>query len=380
MTTYNGTTVTYPNYGSSAAVPGISWERAPQLNIGADINLFKDRVSLTAEYYIKDNQSLIFDIPVPITTGFTTARDNYVDIRNRGLELTLTTQNLHRKSPLQWSTTLTIGYNKNYITKLPYNNRDFTFGPPWLTRVLTIGQPAFQFWVWDVEKIYASNAEIPVDPLTGRRITWFGGNQFSAGDPARRDINGDYTINDFDRIYKGDPNTKVQGGLINSLTYKNFSLQILCNFILGRKLWNGYLSDKMQDAGTGDPYGVWGPFSATASDFRGSNFWFPNNPEGAEFPGLITNNVDKWHIAQTFYVEDAGFFRVKNIMLGYNIPANLASKAKLKGVRIFGSLDNVWVYSNSTVPDPEPVQPDGYSNGNDYPLPRKFTIGLEFNF
>jgi hypothetical protein len=316
-----------------------------------------------------------------VTTGFVTARDNFVTVRNRGIEFTITSNNTSRRSPLRWTTTLNFAYNQNYVLKLPYDNRDFTFGPPWLKRVLTIGQPAFQFWVWNVPKIYNSNDEVPVDPLTGNRMRWGSatGPFFTAGDPARVDYNGDYIINDFDRIMMGDPNTKIAGGLINSLQYKGFSMQILCNFITGRKLWNGYVSDKMQDAGSTNPYSRWGPTSAVSSDFRGAQFWFPGD-ENAEFPGLLTNAVDKWHIAQSFYVEDASFFRLKNIMLGYMLPDKFTKRVKLKSLRLYASIDNIWVYSRATVPDPEPVTPDGYSNGNDYPLPRKLTLGAEINF
>jgi hypothetical protein len=307
------------------------------------------------------------------------ARNNYVDIRNRGAELTITSNNLSPRSPLKWTTTLNFAYNQNYILKLPYDNRDFGFGPPWLRRFLTVGQPAFQFYVWDVQGIYNTIGDIPVDPLTGRRMTVNTNPSFSPGDPARRDVNGDYMINDIDRIFMGDPNTRVTGGFINSLNYKGLSLQVLCNFITGRKLWNGYVSDKMQDAGNTNPYVRWGPTSAISSDFRGAQFWFPGSTD-AQFPGLLVNNVDKWHIAQSFYVEDASFFRLKNIMLGYTIPSNITRRVKMKSLRVYGSIDNIWVYSRATVPDPEPVAPDGYSNGNDYPLPRKFTVGLELNF
>lgn len=379
--TYNGTTLSYPNYNATAAVPGLTWESAPQVNVGVDLNLFKERISITADFYSRDNKDLLFDIPVQNTTGFVTARDNYVNIRNRGIELTLTSNNLSRTSPFKWTTTFNIAFNDNFITKLPYDNRDFKFGPPWLTRTLTVGQPAFQFLVWNVQGIYGSNADVPVDPLTGQRIRNGSatGPFYGAGDPARVDYNNDYIINDFDRILMGDPNTRVAGGLINTLQWKSFSLQVLSTFITGRSLWNGYLSDKMQDAGSVNPYTRWGPTSAVASDFQGAGFWFPGVPD-AQFPGLLTNTVDKWHIAQTFYVEDASFFKVKNIMLGYTLPDKLTRRWKMKGVRLFGSLDNVFVYSRATVPDPEAVQPDGYSSGNDYPIPRKVTLGAEINF
>lgn len=386
ITTYNGTVVVYPNYGTttspvSASAPTISWERSPQSNFGVDVSLLKNRISVTADYYIKDSKKSIFDVNTPITTGFAKAKNNYVNLRNTGVEFTVTTINLSPKSAFRWSTNLNVAFNDNYITKLPQDNRDFKFGPSWLTRNLTVGQPSFSFMVWDVRGIYANTSDVPVDPLTGRRLSWASptGNQFSAGDPIRVDQNGDYVIDDFDKINLGSPNTKMQGGFTNQFGWKNFQLQVLCTFIGGRKLWNGYLSDKMQDAGSSNPYMVWGPFSGPASDFKDAHFWtYPGDV--AQYPALITNNVDKWHIAQSLYVEDASFFRVKNIMLSYSLPNPLMKRLKLTSVRFYGSLDNVWVHSNSNVPDPEAVQPDGYSSGNDYPLPKKATIGLEINF
>lgn len=376
---YNGTSIAYPNYSGTASAPTIGWERYPQSNIGFDMNLFNDRISLTGDYYVRNSESMVFNVNVPYTTGFTTAQNNYVSVRNTGVELTLTAQVLPRRSAFKWTSTLNVAFNDNYITKLPQNNRDFSFGPPWLRRTLTVGMPSFSFLVWDVPNIYPSTDAVPVDPLTGQRMKVDWGNFFAGGDPARVDMNGDYVINDFDRILLGNPNTKVQGGFINNLRYKSFGLSVQSVFIVGRKLWNGYVSDKMQDAGTGNPYLVWGPFSGPSSDFRGAFFWTQNG-DNAEYPGLVVNNVDKWHIAQSFYVENASFFRVKNIMVDYSLPEKLMRRLRLKGVRVYSSIDNVWVYSKATVPDPEPVQPDGYSSGNDYPLPRKLTLGLEVNF
>lgn len=380
MTTYNGTTVVFPNYYAAAAAANISWERSPQYNIGVDMNLIKDRVSLTADYYVRDSKSKIFDVAVPVTTGYTTVSDNFVDLRNTGVEFTLNTNNLSPKSALQWRTNFNISINKNMVTRLPDGGRDFKFGPPWLQRSLSIGQPLFTFQVWEVNGVYATDADVPVDPKTGKRITWQGGNEFSAGDPARKDQNGDYNIDDLDKVNMGDPNPKVTGGITNSFAWKGITLDVLCTFITGRKLWNGYLSDKLQDAGTGDPYNVWGPRSGPASNFgTGVDFWRKPG-DNASYPSLVTNRVDKWHIAQSFFVEDASFFRVKNIRLGYTLPRQWTSRFKLKAVRFYGILDNVWVLSNATVPDPEAVQVDGYSSGNDYPIPKKATLGLEVNF
>ena len=379
QTTYNGTQVLYPDYYGAASASSISWERSPQFNAGIDLGLFKDRITLTADYYIRDSKSKVFQVGVPLTTGYAQTSNNYVDLRNSGIEFSLTTRNFAPTSKFQWTTNFNIAYNKNYITKLPNGGRDFTFGPPWLQQTLSVGEPLFTYKVWEVNGIYSRDSDVPVDPKTGRRITQFGGAQFSAGDPARVDQNGDYNIDYNDYISYGNPNPNITGGMNNSFYYKGFSLDVLVTFISGRSLRNGYLSDKLQDAGTSDPYSLWGPRSGPASNFNVSDFWSKPG-DIAKYPGLITNNVDKWHIGQSMYIEDASFIRIKNIRLGYTLPDKLTKRIGLNMIRFYGVMDNVKVWSKSTVPDPEAVGIDGYSGGNDYPIPKKYTFGIDLTF
>ena len=379
QTTYNGTQVIYPDYYRAASASGITWERSPQFNVGIDIGLFKDRVSVTGDYYVRDSKNKVFDVPVPLTTGYSMASNNYVNLRNSGVELSINSRNLSPESKLQWNTNFNIAYNKNNITKLPNGGRDFTFGPPWMQQTLSVGEPLFTYKVWKVNGVYATDADVPTDPLTGKRITQFGGNQFSAGDPARVDQNGDYNIDYNDLVSYGNPNPNVTGGMTNSFSYKGFSVDVLVTFISGRSLRNGYLSDKLQDAGTSNPYFLWGPRSGPASNFDISDFW--SRPgDVSKYPGLITNNVDKWHIGQSLFIEDASFIRIKNIRLGYAIPEKITKKMGIRMVRVYGVLDNVKIWSNSSVPDPEAVDIAGYSGGNDYPIPKKYTFGLEVTF
>jgi TonB-linked SusC/RagA family outer membrane protein len=376
--TYNGTTAVVPNYGQSAPAANITWERTPQSNFGVDASFFNERIAINADYYIKDSKELIFNIPVATTTGYTTAQNNYVDVRNKGFELTMTTQNFSPRSKFKWSTTLNIAFNDNLVTKLPSGGRDFLFGPAWLQRSLTIGQPLFGFRAWNVPGVYPTIDDVPVDPLTGLRVRWQGGNMFGAGDGIKTDMNGDFNIQDIDKIYMGDPQTRVYGGIINNLSYKGFNVQILCTFIQGRKLWNGYLSDKLNGSAA-TPWSSWGPGSGPAADFGDLEFWKQPGDQ-AYFPSLFGNLVDKWHIGQSLFIEDASFFRIKNVNLSYAIPNSLAQRVRLRGIRIYSVIDNLAVFHNSTVPDPELVQPDGYTNGNDFPLPKKFTFGLELQF
>lgn len=380
MYTYNGTNVMYPDYANTSAANGITWERSPQFNLGMDLNLLKDRIQVTADIYRRESNAKVFDVPVTTTTGYTRVRNNYVDVLNQGVELAINSTNFSTKSGFIWRTNFNIAINENMVARLPQGGRDFKFGDPWLQRSLTVGQPLFQINVWKVDGIYQTDAEVPVDPLTGRPLRAENGNPFRAGDPIRRDLNGDYIVDLLDKENAGNPNPKISGGLTNSFSYKGFSLDVLCTFFAGRKLWNGYLSDKLQDAGSADPYNRWGGYSAVASDF-GDDFSFWSGPGSTgNLPGLITNSVEKWHISQSIFVEDASFFRLKNIRLGYSLPERWVKPTKLKGIRFYGLLDNVFTITSATVPDPEAVGYDGYSSGNDYPIPKKWTLGLDINF
>jgi TonB-dependent starch-binding outer membrane protein SusC len=380
FSTYNGKTVTYPNYTSAASSANIKWERTPQFNLGFDMNFLNDHISLTADYYIKDSKSLVFESPAPLTTGYSNVSSNFVDVRNTGVELTLNTRNMNNASAFQWNTNFNISYNKNYVTGLPNGNREYRTGPPWMERTLNIGQPLFPFQVWQVNGVFATDADVPIDPLTGERLrNGLTGQYYKAGDPNPVDVNGDYIIDYLDKVSKGDPNPKIIGGLTNQFTYKGFSLQVLVTFIQGRSLWNGYLSDRLQDAGSPSLYATWGSNSAVAGDYNLSDFWLQSGDQ-TRFPGLFSNNVDKWHIAQSYFVENASFVRLKNIQLGYNLPKRVVEKLHCRSIRLFGMLDNVYIWSWSDTPDPEAVEPNGYSTGNGYPIPKKYTFGLDVTF
>ena len=376
--TYNGVSAVRPNYTSAAPATNITWEKSPQTNVGFDINFLKDRFTLTTDFYVKNSRDLIFNIPVPITTGYTTATNNYVDVRNQGVEFTLTSSNLPRRSALRWNTQFNVAFNRNFVTKLPAGNRDFTYGPVFFQRVLTVGRPLHSFLVWNANGVYPSTADVPVDPLTGLRIRQEGGNFYAGGNAARQDLNGDYNITPLDKIIAGDPAPRVYGGIVNNLAYKSFSLQLLTSFITGRKLWNGYLSDKLASA-TNNNYTTFGQFAGPAIEFQGLNIWQKPGDQ-ADIPGLFGRNlVDDTNISSGIFVQDASFFRVKSLLLGYNLPARLTNRLRVKGVRVYSNIDNIAIFYSADVPDPEGTGVDGVNSGRGYPLSKKFTFGLEIN-
>lgn len=374
--TYNGINVNYPNYNNDATSATIKWERSPQFNAGIDLNLLNDRIAINADYYIRDSKDLVYGLQMPATSGYSNISTNFISVRNSGVELTLNSRNMSPRSTFQWNTNFNISYNRNYVTRLPNGGQEIKVGPPWMERTLNVGQPLYPFKVWKVDGVYATNEDVPVNPLTGDRMRHYGGTMYQAGDPRRLDMNGDYSIDENDKVDMGDPNPDFMGGMTHTFTYKNWSLSALTTFIFGRTLWNGYLSDKLQDAGSATLFNTWGPNSAIAGDFTMADFWMQPGDQ-TKFPSLFHNTVDNWHIANSTFVENASFIRIKNVRAGYTVPQAFSKRFGMSSVRLYAVLDNIAIFSWSTVPDPEAVEANGYSTGNGYPIPKKWTFGLD---
>ncbi|MDR2130137.1 MAG: SusC/RagA family TonB-linked outer membrane protein [Odoribacteraceae bacterium] len=375
---YNGKGGIAYAFGDAVTSNELSWEESKQMNFGLDVHFLRKRVRLTGDYYIRDSEEMIFKFALPVTTGYTEAKNNLVSVRNSGIELQLNLDLLPYTSDFQWTFDANIAINKNQIKSLPNGNRSLVRGAPWMEYVLTVGRPLYELTGWKSNGIYSSNEEVPVDPLTGRRMTFFG-TTMQAGDVAAVDQNGDYNIDYSDKVTLGNPDPKYYGGFSTMLRWKDLSFRVFCNYVIERTFWNGFLSDRMN----GGVYwsNGWGTNSGPAMDFGGLTY-FTTVGQKADLPTLISDgHMDNRHIAHEIYSDNGSFFRVKNISLSYDVPKSLLAKWKLQRLRVYGYMDNVYVFSKSaTYPDPENINTNGHATGAEYPLPHKFTFGAEVTF
>ena len=378
ITSYNGSGTIAYDFGSAVTSRELGWEEAKQMNFGLDSHFLNKRIILTGDYYIRDSESMIFNYALPVTTGYTEAKNNLVSVRNSGVELQLSLDLLPHNWDWSWTIDANIAMNKNQIKKLPNGNRSIVTGAPWMEWILTVGRPLYEITGWRSNGIYATDDDVPVDPLTGNRMTFFG-TTMQAGDIAVADQNGDYNIDYNDKVSLGNPDPKYYGGINTTVRWKGISLGVFCNYVIKRTFWNGFLSDRMN----GGVYsaGGWGNVSGPALDFGGLKYYTTPGQQ-ADLPTLIaTNHMDNRHIAHEIYTDNGSFFRVKNISMSYEFPTALVNKIKLQRLRVYGYMDNVWVFSKSkTYPDPENINTNGYANGSEYPLPHKFTLGAEITF
>lgn len=378
ITSYNGSGTIAYDFGSAVTSRELGWEESKQMNFGLDAHFLNKRIILTGDYYIRDSESMIFNYALPVTTGYTEAKNNLVSVRNSGVELQLSLDLLPHNWDWSWTIDANIAMNKNQIKKLPNGNRSIVTGAPWMEWILTVGRPLYEITGWRSNGIYATDDDVPVDPLTGNRMTFFG-TTMQAGDIAVADQNGDYNIDYNDKVSLGNPDPKYYGGINTTVRWKGISLGVFCNYVIKRTFWNGFLSDRMN----GGVYsaGGWGNVSGPALDFGGLKYYTTPGQQ-ADLPTLIaTNHMDNRHIAHEIYTDNGSFFRVKNISMSYEFPTALVNKIKLQRLRVYGYMDNVWVFSKSkTYLDPENINTNGYANGSEYPLPHKFTLGAEITF
>lgn len=394
--TYGGATSIAPNFADGVAQRDLTWESTKEVNIGLDLEFLDGRFFFQTDFYNKDIDDLFYNLKMPNTSGYDNYNTNAVGVRNRGVEFMLRTNILSpRLKDWRWSVTLTAAYNKNMITKLPFNNRTIIDGD----RVLTVGRPINQFYLAIYEGVYATDADVPVNPYTGEVYVAENGKPYKAGDAKLKDIDGNYKwVSYQDKMPVGDPNPKWTGGLSSSLTWKDLTLDIHCSFTAKRDVLNQSLSRTLAALNT--PYGVneegigfstygYDTHWAGPQDFASRrmlvyidnlNFWTKPGDK-ADYPNLsMYRNVANFMPQTTMFLEDGSYFKVNTIMLSYNVPG--VRKYKVNNLRLSLTAENLFIITakGCHIPDPQNVSVDGYYSGNGYGLPCLLTFGVLLDF
>jgi TonB-linked SusC/RagA family outer membrane protein len=388
----SGNTATLGFAPNTIANPNLTWETTHSYDLGVDLSLWKDRITLTGDIYLKQTKYLLLQADIPSQSGFMRQYQNLGQIDNKGLELALNTINI-KKREFAWSTNINLTMNRNkvvslgsvsYIPVTVYGGAITTIG-----RVIT-GQPigtAFGFvydGIYQIRDFTVKNtAGNLVDPST---ITNANLNNFTytvnSGTPAMdsraarpgdlkyKDLNNDGVINDDDRKVISNSNPKHYGGLSNNLSYKNFELSVLFNWSYGNEILN--LGRSRLEAGQSQ--------FANVTEEYWFNRWTVENPSN-EYPRL--NGQGKLDVS-SYYTEDASFLRLKNVTLGYNLN-NVSSLKKIgiSGLRMYLTGLNLHTWTKYSGFDPEINSYSALLPGVDnisYPRERSIIFGLNLKF
>lgn len=387
--TYNGTTVVTPfpfgnSYISNASKSSndVRWEKYPQVDVGVDWSMFNNRLNFIVDWYQKDSKNkYLWMIPAQSTTGYAYYSGNYADLTNRGIEVTVNTLNMAPASAFQWNTNFNISFNSGWITKLPNGNQDLLYGESWWQKTLSMGEPLFTYRDYITNGVYATEADVPTDPITGKKITYFG-SAMHAGDSKIIDQNGDYNINLDDKVNTGKSSMpKVTGGFTNTFSYKGLSLSVFANYSFGNYLINGTLSDALN----GSSYGAWGSVAGPAGVYSSvlDQFWAANGNQTV-YPRLVYGSgstaQDPWNVARDYFLSKGGYIKIQQITLGYMLPATLVNRLRVRGVRVYASVNNVHTFKQSkALVDPTVYDYTTGSGNSTYPTSMKVIAGFNID-
>ncbi len=353
----------------------LKWETTTQQNIGVDISLFDNRLSFTADYYKSVTADLLFDVPLPQYSGYSTQIKNIGKIENRGVELTVGTKNL--TGALQWKTDFNISFNRNKVLELPNGNDIIYANAPGhmvgianSAQILRVGQPIGSFFGWVYEGVYQQGATfLPGAGFElasgGERFQDISGKKDGSGKPL---FQPDGVLNNDDRTIIGNPNPNFIWGLNNDFNFKNIDLNIFFQGSQGNDMLSYSLLELENLSGINN---------ATTEALKR---WTPSNTNTnlpAAFAGRPQRVSSRW-------IFDGSYVRLKNIALGYNLSANTLKKMKLQRLRIYFSAQNIITITRYRGYDPEV----NYRNSNlnagvdyaSYPNAKSFTAGISLGF
>lgn len=347
---------------------------------------------LTAEYIFMyttvDNLTLAVDLNN--TNGFTRLKTVDASLAKRNHLLTLTGRPVD-KPGLRWTLSANGSMNKTILAKLPtgmreYVKTDFNDANQSVPVVMRLGRNQFSNLVYRTEGVYASDADVPVNPATGLPKQFGRGQQlyFKAGDPIWTDVNGDYIIDENDLVPLGNPEPKYYGGISSNLIVKNFTVNVNVQYFISRDVINLASAQSFQ--------AYTSPFSANAMlDIARYNYWKPlvkgdlsKGSAAAEFPNPFdfrrAGSLGSFRSNQTLFMENGSYWKLGDVTLLYNIPREIIEKYGMSSCRLSLSGYNLLILTKYSGVNPEQVSSLGRDMSNGYPNARQFSFGVNIQF
>lgn len=328
--------------------PDLTWETTSQANIGVDATLLKDRITIAMDYYYKYTTDMLMQVSLP--SGAAAANSivrNEGEMSNRGFEFAVNSRNM--TGELTWNTDFNISFNKNKLEKLD-----------------------LQQIYYDAETTDALRLIRVVRNEPGRSLGGFygyisDGVDSETGELMYRDLNEDGRISSTDRTYIGDPNPDFTFGLTNTFSYKGFNLSLFLQGSVGNDIFNASKAD------------VQGMYDLKNQSIEVLKRW--------RTPGQHTD-IPKAGFdikPSTYFIEDGGYLRVKDVTLSYNIKGNTLQRAGISRLQPYVTLNNLLTLTKYKGMDPEVNQwgNSGAVQGIDwgsYPHSRSFVFGVNLEF
>ncbi len=343
---------------------GLKWETTTQYNAGLDISLWNNRVSINGDVYLKITEDLLYNVPIPRTTGFSYVTQNIGSIENKGIELSITSQNL--VGEFKWETNFNISANRNMIKDLPENLLTNGFIQNGNFHILKEGSPIGTLYGYKFNGVY-SRDEDNVNQVTDGAL----GKKFKGGDPIWDDLNGDNIIDENDKQIIGDATPDFFGGVTNTFSYKGLSLGIFLQFSYGNDIYSEINHQRNSVV----------RYNNLSTDAL--NRWREQG-DVTNFPKPVSDDpLRSDSRIQSRWVEDGSYIKLKNINLRYRFPDQMVTNLGLRKLEVYTSALNVLTWTHYTGFDPDVNSYSGLREGLDdgsYPQSRTITLGLNIGF
>jgi len=367
---------------------GLTWETATTTNIGLDLGMVSNRLTLTADAYQRKTTDMFTNgVSLPAVFGTGVPKGNYADLETKGWELTLTWKDYFRagRKPFNYGIRLTLADNQSEITR--YNNPDKRLTDYY------VGQKVGEIWGYTTVGYFTSAEDVSKSP---KQIIMKGSNSgiYLPGDIKLADLNGDGVVdngtntvgNPGDRRIIGNSTPRYTYGIALDADWNNFFFAAFFQGVGKQDWWPGSEASYF-----------WGLYNRPYNrmpTWHLDEMWSEQNPD-AYLPRLrgytAQNGAGVLNQTQTKYLQNIAYIRLKNIQLGYNLPKQLTSKLKMTAARVYVSGENIWTWSplyrvtkdidvENTSGSDAVVTSGTSGNGYNYPMLKGYTMGISVTF
>jgi TonB-linked SusC/RagA family outer membrane protein len=338
----------------------LKWETVVQTNVGLDADLYKGKFNIVLDYFVKSTNDMLAVVPLPGVVGFSPSATNVASAKNSGIELALN----HRNQIGKWNYSIggNIAFIKNEVTDLGEGGQPLStgnvFGAGDFVSYTEIGMPIAYFYGYETDGIFQTNAE--AEAYTALPDA-------QAGDVRFVDQNGDNVIDGDDKVQIGNPHPDFTYGINMEAKYKGFDLTLFLQGSHGNDLYNGVFRYDLNTTNL--------PVSALER-------WTGEGSSNLH-PRISHSDPNQNNRVSDRFIEDGSYMRIKNLQLGYTLPASVLEQMKISNFRVYVAANNLFTFTNYSGLDPEIGSRGTLEIGIDrgfYPSARSFIVGLNVTF
>lgn len=353
--------------------PNLKWANSRQSNVGLDAAFLNNHLSLTADYFVKTTERMLYNLPPASTTGVSNGKwDNVGEAQDKGIELGLNYSG-NPKAAFQYSVGATFTKVSNKLSSLIDNVKTISTSGINIRNTLTpvlmrVGDPLYSYFVVPGAGIFKTQDE--VNNYKNKSGTLIQPNA-KPGDLKFVDVSGNGKIDDSDRVVQKGAYPSFTYGFSFNASYKNFDLNIFVQGVRGNRIFNGLKYLAMQAGVSGQNYNM-------LSDVKDA--WTPDNPN-ASIPRLSLSDANgNYSTTSDWYLENGSYARIKNITLGYTLPGTLGKRVGINTLRLYVTANNLVTFTNYSGFDPEVGMSNYGIDTGRYPQARSLFVGVNVNF